>query len=124
VAAVCVGALVLAAPASAGEELLTYLTKGKIKVSKRIDFQVVCSADCQVTATSTIVLPGPNLGPISVTGAFPAGTIAEPFLKPNKPARNAIADNIKKSKLRTSVTATNTATGETDTDKRTFRFKR
>jgi hypothetical protein len=124
IAAVLAGALAMAAPASAGEDLISYQTKGKMKPSKRIAYQVVCTADCQVTATSTLVLPGPNLGPVSVTGAFAAGQVAEAYLKPNKPARDAIKDNIAKAKLRTEVTATNVATGETDTDKRTFKFKR
>ena len=95
-------------------------------VSARMAISVsgASNADCQITATSTLVLPGPNLGPVSVTGAFAAGQIAEAFLKPNKPARAAIKANIGSSKLRTEVTATNTATGETDKDRRTFKFKR
>ena len=124
VAAVSAALLAMAAPASAGEDLLTYLTKGKMKPSKRIAFQVVCNADCQLTATSTLVLKGPNLPPVSVTNVFPAGLIAEAFLKPNKPARQAIKDDIGAAKLKTSVTATNTATGETDTDRRTYKFKK
>ena len=124
VAAVSAALLAMAAPASAGEDLLTYLTKGKLKPSKRIAFQVVCNADCQLTATSTLVLKGPNLPPVSVTDVFPAGLIAEAFLKPNKPARQAIKDDIGAAKLKTSVTATNTATGETDTDRRTYKFKK
>jgi hypothetical protein len=116
--------LAMAAPASAGEELLTYLTKGKIKIGKRMDFQVVCSADCQVTSTTTVVLPGRDLGPIQASDVFAAGEVAESFLKPNKPARQAMAESVGKSKLRTSVLATNIATGETDTDKRTFKLKR
>jgi hypothetical protein len=135
--------MVLAAPASAaapiagitpvgqagpvagksGEELVSYLTVGKLKPGKRIAYRVVCSADCQLTATSTLVLKGPNLGPVSSTGTFPAGVIAEAFLKPNKPARAAIKAHIGSSKLRTSVSATDLATGEVDTDKRTFKFK-
>ena len=124
VAAVSAALLAMAAPASAGEDLLSYLTKGKLKPSKRIAFQVVCNADCQLTATSTLVLKGPNLPPVSVTNVFPAGLIAEAFLKPNKPARQAIKDDIGAAKLKTSVTATNTATGETDTDRRTYKFKK
>ena len=141
-AAVAAAGMVLAAPASASapisgitsagsapvagksaETLVAYLTVGKLKPGKRIAYRVVCNADCQLTATSTLVLKGPNLGPVSSTGSFPAGVVAEAFLKPNKPARAAIKDNIGASKLRTSVTATAVATGETDTDNRTFKFK-
>ena len=124
-------ALLWAAPAGAGspqakasgEDLLSYLTKGKLKPGKRIAYRVVCSADCQLTATSTLVLKGPDLGPASDSGAFPAGQIAEAFLKLNGPARSAIKDNIGASKLRTTVTAISTIDGTTDTDSRTFKFK-
>jgi hypothetical protein len=124
VAVVAAASLALAAPASAGEDLVTYLTTGKLKPSKRIAFQVVCNANCQLTVTSTLVLKGPDLPPVSSSRVFAAGEIAEAFLKPNKPARNAIKEHIGISKLRTSVTATETATGVTDTDNRTYKFKK
>lgn len=108
---------------SSGEELIRYLTKGKLKRDNRIEYRVVCAADCQITATSTIVLKGPNLGPISSTGPFAAGQVAEVFLEPNKPARAAIRESGKSAKLVTKVSATNTLTGEIDTDRRNFRFK-
>jgi hypothetical protein len=126
VAAVLLPALPAAASPTAqtsAEDLVSFLTKGKLKPGKRIAFRFVCSEDCFVTATSTLVLKGPNLGPIASSGQFPAGQIIEAFLKPNRPARDAIKDNIGASKLRTSVTATSTGTGETDTDNRTFKFK-
>jgi 3D (Asp-Asp-Asp) domain-containing protein len=106
------------------EALLNYVTTGKLKLGKRISYRFVCSADCQVTATSTLVLRGPDVGPVVDTGSFPAGEIIEAFLKPNKSARRSIRRNIGSSKLRTSVTATNSATGATDTDTRVFRFRR
>lgn len=108
---------------ASAEDLVSYLTKGKLKPGKRISYRVVCSADCNLTATSTLVLKGPDLGPVTSSGAFPAGTVAEAFLKPNKPARDAIKDNIGSTKLRTTVTATSTVDGSTDTDTRTFKFK-
>lgn len=131
VAATAAALLLWAAPAGAGspkakasgEELITYLTKGKLKPGKRIAYDVVCAADCSLTATSTLVLKGPNLGPVAASGQFPAGQVAESFLKPNKAARSAIKRNTRSAKLRTAVTATNLLTGETDTDRRTFRFK-
>lgn len=131
VAATAAALLLWAAPAGAGspkakasgEELITYLTKGKLKPGKRIAYDVVCAADCSLTATSTLVLKGPNLGPVAASGQFPAGQVAESFLKPNRAARSAIKRNTRSAKLRTAVTATNLLTGETDTDRRTFRFK-
>jgi hypothetical protein len=106
-----------------GEELVRYLTKGRLKPARRIEYRVVCGADCSVTATSTLVLKGPNLGPVSSSGQFPAGGIAEVFLKPNKPARAAIKASGNAAKLVTKVRATNVLTGEVDVDSRTFRFK-
>jgi len=106
-----------------GEELVRYLTKGKLKPAKRIEYRVVCAADCAITATSTLVLKGPNLGPIASSGQFPAGQIIEVFLKPNKAARAAIKDSGKAAKLKTKVNVTNLATGETDSDARSFGFK-
>lgn len=108
---------------SSGDELIRYLTKGKLKPDNRIEYRVVCAADCQLTATSSVVLNGPNLRPASSTGAFVAGQVVEVFLKPNKPARAAIRQSGGSAKLVTKVSATNTLTGETDTDRRNFRFK-
>ncbi len=107
------------------EGLLSYVTTGKLKLKKRIAYKFVCSTECQVTATTTLVLRGPDVGPIVDTGVFPAGQIIEVFLKPNKSARRAIQRNIGASKLRTSVTAINPGPyGENDTDTRVFRFRR
>ena len=108
---------------TAGEELVVYLTKGKLKPSKRISYRAACSVDCQLSVSTTLVLKGPNLGPAKDVGLFAAGQIAEPFLKPNKAARSLIKANIGASKLRTSITATNSLTGEVDRDRRTFKFK-
>jgi hypothetical protein len=106
------------------EALLSYVTIGKLKLGKRIAYRFVCSAECQVTATSILVLRGPDVGPAVDTGLFPADEVIEVFLKLNKSARRAIRRNIGASKLRTSVTATNSVTGLTDTDTRGFRFRR
>ena len=124
--------LVTAAPPRAvaqtsvdSEGLLSYVTTGKLKLKKRITYKFVCSTECQVTATTTLVLRGPDVGPIVDTGVFPAGQIIEVFLRPNKSARRAIQRNIGASKLRTSVTAINPGPyGENDTDTRVFRFRR
>lgn len=126
-AALLVPALPASAEPQAGaaaEDLVRYLTKGKLKPSKRIAYRFVCSQDCSVTATNTLKLKGGKLGPTSTSGAFEAGVIIEAFVKPNKAARNAIKDDIGVAKLVTSVSASSTLTGETDTDKRTYKFKR
>jgi hypothetical protein len=104
------------------DSLVAYLPAGKIKVGKRISYQFECLTACQVTATSTLVLKGPNLGPAIDTGMFAPGEIGVAFLKLNKPARVAIKAHFGISKLRTSISATNAA-GLTDTDTHTFRFR-
>ena len=132
VAASATALLLGAAPAGAGspkakasaEDLVSYLTKGKLKPAKRIAYQMVCSADCSIKVTSKLKLAGPDLAPTTVSGSFQAGQIAEAFLKPNGPALKAIKANIGAAKLVTSVTATSLIDGTTDTDKRTFKFKK
>jgi hypothetical protein len=104
------------------DTLLRYLTKGKLKPDSRIEYRIVCSLDCNVSATSTLVLKGPNLSAIS-SGAFPAGQVIEVFLRPNKAARQAIKNSGKSARLKTKIRATAAATGETDSDARTYRFK-
>jgi hypothetical protein len=111
------------ATASADDDtLVAYLPAGKIKVGKRISYRFQCLTACQVTASSTLVLKGPNLGPVVDTGMFAPGEVAVAFLKLNKPARVAIKAHLGSSKLRTSISASNAA-GATDTDTRTFRFR-
>ncbi len=131
-AAAC-GLLAVAAPggsASPGarlaadvDTLIAYVPAGKIKVAKNISYGFQCSTACQVTAASTLVLKGPNLGPAVDTGQFAAGEVGGQFLTLNKAARFAIKSHLRASKLRTSITATD-ATGATDTDTHVFRFKR
>ena len=107
------------------EGVLSYVTTGKLKVGKRIAYKLVCSKECQVTATTTLVLRGPDVGPFVDTASFPAGETIVVSLKPNKSARRAIRRHIRASKLRTSVTAVHPGPyGESDTDTRVFRFKR
>jgi hypothetical protein len=105
------------------EGLVSYLTTGKLKPKKRIAYSFVCSTACQVTASTTLVLKGPNLGPVADTGMFAPGEVGTAFLKPNGAARDAVKDHIGASKLRARLVAID-ATGATDTDTRTFRFKR
>jgi hypothetical protein len=105
------------------DSLVAYWPAGKLKVGKRITYRFVCASDCQVTARSTLVLPGPNLGPVDDTAIFSAGQIGRETLTLNKAARFMIASHLGAAKLRTSITAS-TSTGQTDSDARVFKFKR
>jgi hypothetical protein len=114
------------APARAAtpyDSLVAYWPEGKLKVGKNITYRFICATACQVTASSTLVLKGPNLGPVVDTAIFSAGEVGAETLTLNKAARFAIKSHLRRSKLRTSITATNNL-GQTDTDTQTFRFKR
>lgn len=104
------------------ETLASYVTKGKIKAERRVRFLGVCSTDCAVTASMTLAWPGPNLV-TSDSGTFPAGQVFEGFIKLTKAGHGYLKENKGKSKLVTKIQAVDTLTGDTDTDKRNFKFK-
>lgn len=105
------------------ESLVAYVTKGKIKAQRRVRFLGSCSADCSVTVNMTLVVPGPNVVANPPSATFLAGEIFEGFIKLSKSGAAFLKKNKDKSKLRTKIRAVNTVTGDTDTDKRTFKFK-
>ena len=105
------------------DSLVAYWPAAKLKVGKRIQYRFVCANACQLTARSTLVLPGTNLGPYVDTGQFAAGQIGHQFLFLHKSDRVAIASHLGASKLRTAITASD-STGATDSDTRVFRFRR
>jgi hypothetical protein len=111
-----------------GEELITYLDTGKLKVDERISFFVFCGAPagsgCLVEATMTLKLPGPDVRPGPLSGSAAAQTEVEVYLEPNRAARKIIRAAGKKARMVTEVTATNAITGEVDTDSHTFRLKK
>jgi hypothetical protein len=124
-AALCALALfVPAAISSAQTSIVSYVTTGKLKVAKRIQYNIVCSVNCQVTATSTLKLKGPDLPPAVVPGTLAAGAPASPFIVLNKPAKRALKANPSKARLVTTITATDLATGASQTVNRTYRFKK
>ena len=133
IAILAMGALAAAVPgglapsrakaATEYDSLVQYWPAGKLKVGKRIFFRFVCASDCQVTVRSKLILPGPNPRPVVDTAIFSAGAIGMETLRAPKSIRSIIASDLRRSKLRTSITAT-TQSGLTDADSRTFRFKR
>lgn len=109
---------------AAGEEVISYVTKGKLKLAKTIRYSFACGVACNVKIDVTVVLPGPNFRTPPVTATnVPAGQVLEDKLKPNGALRKAIKADKGRAKLRTTITGTNVATGEVDVDKRTFKFK-
>jgi hypothetical protein len=125
IAALCsLALLVPAATSSAQTAIVSYLTTGKLKVAKRIQYNITCSVNCQVTASSTLKLKGPDLPPAVVPGTIAAGSVATPFIVLNKPAKAALKSKPAAARLVTSITATDLATGASQTISRTFRFKK
>jgi hypothetical protein len=77
-----------------------------------------------VTATSTLKLKGPDLAPAVVPGTLTAGEPASPYIVLNKAAKSALKADPSKARLVTSITATDLATGASQTISRTYRFKK
>ena len=125
--AATVAAFAVLAPAANAvdnDALIAYSGPLKLKAAKRVSYPVLCSANCTVTATTTLVLPGPDLGPVVVPGNLTAGTPAEPYIVLNKAALHNLRNNVNKARLRTQIEATNTTNGDTDTDTQVFKFHR
>lgn len=110
-----------------GEELVTYLDTGRLKIDERISFFVFCGAPagsgCQIEADMRVKLPGPDFRAGPLSGSTAAQTEVEVFLEPNRAARKILRIAGKRARMVTEVTATNILTGEVDTDEQTFRLK-
>jgi hypothetical protein len=126
--------LTAAAPAGAGpnatasgEELVTFLTTGKLKVKNPISYQFICGATapagCIVDIEAVFVVKGPNVT-VNSAGILSAQQIGIHEISTGKSFRRYLKDHLKSSKLRSTITATNTVTGEVDTDEQTFKFKK
>jgi hypothetical protein len=127
--------LILATPAgaggptahSSGEELISFLTTGKIKAKSPLKYEFICGApapaNCAVNVRAEIVIKGPNVN-VTNSGVLVAGQIGIHEIEISGGLKRAIRDKIKSSKLRATVTANNTTTGEVDEDTATFKFKR
>lgn len=121
-------ALGLAAPATADTGLIQVLSPPKLPAAKKVSYIVSCTSACSLTATLTLKLPGPDLGPVTVgPETFAAGGQGSPFLILNAPAKRALKENYKRARLKTTIKAVNLdplGGGATDTVQRVFRFKR
>ena len=86
--AVAVGLVLTASGAKAGDgpvatksgALVNYVTGGKLKVRKRIEIVVVCSANCDITSTLNIKGPGVKLKG-TVSGQLNANIAGATYLK-------------------------------------------
>jgi hypothetical protein len=103
--------------------LVNYVTKGKLKIAKRIEIVIVCSANCNVTSRSVIKGPGVHING-DVSGSLQANVPGGPFFKPNGALLKALKASPGRFKLVNRISATDPATGATDAISRVFRFKR
>lgn len=111
------------AQAPTNEALVSFVGPTKLKVRTLLAFSVTCAAACNVEILG--VLLGP---PAKEFGFIPSRSLMPgvPFRfteKPGGPALDGLKASPGRYKLNATVEATNPATGEVDTDKRTFTFK-
>jgi hypothetical protein len=131
VAALALGLLLLPGTAAAGGgptatksgALVNYVTTGKLKIGKKITILVVCSANCNVDTTTVVKGPGFK-DSADVSGPLAAGAAGGPFIKPNGPLLKGMKAQPGKFRVNSTVTATDPATGVTETISRSFRLKR
>jgi hypothetical protein len=117
---------------AAAESLVRYLPRGRLPVKRRIAYRGVCQTSapnppdnfCSVVSRTTLVLPGPNLGPITLSNSFSNNQVFEVHFTLNGPAFKALKKYRNKARLRTRLRATDLTNGSVDVDRRTFRFKR
>ena len=103
--------------------LVNYVTAGKLKIAKNIQITLICSANCNVVSNSVIKGPGVKLVG-NVSGSLQANVPGGPFFKPNGPLLKAMKREPGKFRLVNKITATDAATGFTESISRTFKFKR
>jgi hypothetical protein len=132
VAALALGLLLLPGTAAAGGDgptatksgaLVNYVSTGKLRIGKRITIYVVCSADCNVDTTTVVKGPGFKQS-ADVSGPLPAGAPGGPFFKPNGQLLRDMKAQPGRFRVNSTVTATDPATGATETISRSFRLKR
>ena len=132
VAALALGLLLLPGTAAASGDgptatksgaLVNYVSTGKLRIGRKITIFIVCSADCNVNATTVVKGPGFKLS-ADVSGPLSAGVPGGPFFKPNGQLLKDMKAQPGRFRVNSTVTATDPATGATETISRSFRLKR
>jgi hypothetical protein len=132
VAGLALGLLLLPGAAAAGGNgptatksgaLVNYTSVGKLKIAKKITIFIVCNANCNVDTITVVKGPGFK-DSAQVAGSLPAGSPGGPFFKPNGPLLKGMKAEPGKFRINSTVTATDPATGATETIARSFRLKR
>jgi hypothetical protein len=122
-AAMMVPAAATAGPtATKSGVLINYVGPAKLKVAKKIQVTLVCSANCNVQSTTTVKGPGFR-DSFDVSGPLTANVPGGPFFNPNGPLLKQMKDEAGKFKVISSATATDPVTGAVETISRAFRLK-
>lgn len=94
----------------------------KIPAAKKLPYRIFCRDACTVDVTARVTWPArPNLVN-RLRGHLRAGESRSNIIVLNKVARNVLQANVRQSRLRVVVRATNRKTGRSATVRRTFRF--
>jgi hypothetical protein len=103
--------------------IVNFLPAGKIKVARHFQPLAVCSVNCDVTGTAVLKGLG-GKATITDTGAFPANQTFGLKITVKGQLLKLMKANPGKFRLTERYTATDPATGATDTISRSFKFKR
>jgi hypothetical protein len=119
----CSSALADGPVATKSGALINYVSTGKLKIGKRIEILVVCSANCSVDTTTTIKAHGFHQS-FPLSGTLQAGVPGGPFFKPNGPLLKDMKARPGAFKIVSKMTATDLTTGAVDSIQNTFKLKR
>ena len=103
--------------------IVNFVTTGKLRVARRIQPLAVCSVNCDVTGTGVLKGIG-GRATFSDSGSFPAGQQFGLFVKIPGGLLRLMKKSPGKFHLAETLTATDPATGATDSVSKSFRFKR
>jgi hypothetical protein len=96
----------------------------KLRARKKLRAPIRCPMVCDVKATWTLVVPGPNVGPHTITGRLDPAAPRDLVITLNGPAVSFLKAHIRSSNLKVKVRAMDPATGAVAFARKTFGFKR
>jgi hypothetical protein len=115
------------APARGATASAGFVTIGgpkKLQARKKLRAPIRCPMICDVKATWTLVVPGPNVGPQTITGRLDPAAPRDLVIKLTGPGVSFLKTHIGSSKLKVKVRAMDPTTGAVAFDRKTFGFKR
>jgi hypothetical protein len=118
------GALAAGGPvATKSGAIVNYTSTGKVKIAKQMFIYFVCSVDCSATSTTKIKGPGGHIT-VPASGSVPANVQGFIKITPTGGLLKLFKAEPGKFRLVNTITATDPATGATDTISHVFKLKR